>query len=279
MSEFTPTQHIVEYTNNIIMKIIHPLRDKSYKILFKTKKPIKDVEPYGDIYECYQYESASSAHWRYCKDIQKDMYVYGLVRLLYPVFSFAPMTYGEFEKPVPPEGKRIVRDFKFFRYGIVDMIKDLLEKSLPDIKNMLLIHDYNGISIYLYRSYDMKMFLGREVARQENLVIYEIPTDKRLEKILENLAWKTSDILKISNHMILFKFRGNEDESNVYENVSYVKSSLHTKNVRIESAIIKTFTNNEMIILHPEHGKTDGIILEANKYYYIEHISFPRDIE
>ena len=191
------------------------------------------------------------------------------------MFSFIPMTYNNFEKPIPPEGKRIVKNFKLFRNGITDMVKEFLKKYLPSIENMLMIHDYNGIAVYLYRPYDLRLFLGREIGRQENLIIYEIPTNKRLEKILENLTWKTSDILKISNHVVMFKFRGNEDESNVYENISYVKSSLDTKNVRIESAIIKTFTSNEMIVLHPEHERTDGIILEANKYYYIEHISYP----
>ena len=219
------------------------LRDVNYtnprhniKMLFDT-----DMTMEGEIVRCIYYESNSGLHWEKCYIIDKDQWLLtyrGTVRKLKTVAMLAPLTLSDISKPMPREGKNVVKlDVNKYKELQISMLR-LMHSILVDNRNILLYANEDVAEVMIVKFFDYRI-PGIIIGSQSNLEIYWIANIPRVIKM------KKTGKVELSKHVIEFSIPAMVSKA----------ETMITSRYTIEAAIMKVDPGTELRISHPEHGE------------------------
>jgi len=217
----------------------------------KLKFPVKNSEKLkGEIIDCVNYESRSGLHWSRCyiRDEKCGVVVpyYGSVRKLKTVAMISPTVYDDIYKPIPREGKNVVRlDLASYK-RLQQSLLLLMNNILIDNRNLLLYCNEDIAEVAIIRFYDYRI-RGLFIGNQSNLEMYWI------DHIPKALKMERTTMFAISGHVLEFS-----------EDVRYIRSEpLMTSRYDIEAAIIRIKPGTRISVFHKEHGEKK---IEINDY-------------
>jgi len=225
--------------NKLIVKFV--LKDTTY-----TKHNVKLVftatnQLHGNVIYCIPYESRSGLHWQKCYFLDKDGWIrpyYGSVRKLKTIAMLAPMVIDDIKKPIPREGKNVVRlnvdTYKKLQIALLLLMNNILINN----RNILLYCDEDIAEVLLIKPYDYRL-QGIYIDSQSNLELYWINT------IPKNIKMEKAAKIEISKHTIEFSIPAMVSKA----------ETMITSRYTIEAALIKLQPGIEIRLAHPEHGE------------------------
>jgi len=252
---------MIEHTmKNIIVKFLPVMGRGEFSVLNGTPIKVLFGEKTNDIKVITGYRSRSGAHYDIAYIVREDgeeimlEEFKGMVRTLYTILQYRPMTYNDILKPIPREGKNCVilcgMTFKeFCKKLAIEAIKPVESKE-----NIMIWMTEEGISVHIVELYDYRIFIN-PYDNQGNLLIYTAMLPYRFVKFI-NDSYEYIDRFIVGRHTVLL---------DVSAPVAIARKV--TKRSEVEVSVLPNY-GGHITLVHPEHG-VKSLVLPFASYVFI----------